>query len=225
MPQVLFEDLGHCGYEKAHSVQEKHFNRLISAKKSKEDTSAENDAGVLLFCEHPPVYTIGRNGSEDNLIVDKEQLNVDVHRIGRGGDITFHGPGQFVGYPILDLEKWPMGLAAYVEKLEEVIINTLEDYNIIAGRASDAPGVWLDCGTAQERKICALGIQASRWVTMHGFAFNVNTKQDYFNNIIPCGIPDKSVTSMEKELGQTVDIEKVKSKLREHFQLIFELSE
>ena len=220
MPQLYFEDLGLCAYSKAHDVQETHFNRLIEAKASKKEN---NHAGVFILCEHPPVYTIGRFGSEDNLIVDREKLNAEVHRIGRGGDITFHGPGQIVGYPVVDLEKWPLGLAIYVEQLEEVIIRTVKHYGIQAGRAASAPGVWLDCGTSSERKICALGIKASRWVTMHGFAFNIKTDLNYFNNIIPCGIADKGVTSLEKELGREVEMEEVKEILKEQFEEIFQV--
>lgn len=220
-PELRFEDLGSCEYEKAHEIQETHFKALINAKINKEENT---DAGILIFCEHPPVYTIGRFGSEENLIADKQHLSATVHRIGRGGDITFHGPGQIVGYPILDLEKWPMGLAKFVNKLEESIIKTIADYGIEASRAASAPGVWLECGTPRERKICALGIQASRWVTMHGFAFNVNTELSYFNNIIPCGIVDKEVTSLEKELGRKIDIKEVKDRLRKNFEEVFEIN-
>jgi lipoyl(octanoyl) transferase len=221
MPNLQFKDLGSTPYQEALGIQQRHFEQLLAVKRSKEMV---DNAGVLLLCEHPPVYTLGRNGKEENLITSKENLGVEVHRIGRGGDITYHGPGQLVGYPLLDLEKWPMGLASYVFKLEEVIIQTLAHYGLKADRTAEAPGVWLDyTRPAEARKICALGIQASRWITMHGFAFNINTDLNYFNHIIPCGIPEKQVTSMEKELGAPLDMNEVKEVLKGIFRNIFEV--
>jgi lipoyl(octanoyl) transferase len=177
-----------------------------------------------LFCEHPHVYTIGKSGKDSNLLISEDLLKgygAELFHIDRGGDITYHGPGQIVGYPILDLQKFNIGIKEYVRRLEETVIVTLENYGIKAGRLEGATGVWLDAGTATARKICAIGVKASRYVTMHGFAFNINTDLNYFNYINPCGFTDKGVTSLSKELETEIDIEEVKRKLLENFEIVF----
>lgn len=180
----------------------------------------------LLFCEHPPVYTLGKSGHMENLLVNDarlKELNVSFFKTNRGGDITYHGPGQVVGYPILDLEYFVTDLGKYMRNLEEVMIRSLSHYGIEAGRLPGATGVWLDADTkGRARKICAMGVRCSRWVTMHGFALNVNTDLRYFDYIVPCGITDKSVTSMQKELGRRVDEAEVKNILRHEFGVVFE---
>ena len=182
----------------------------------------------LLFCEHPHVFTLGRSGDEANLVIkeaDLPSVQVTFYKNNRGGDITYHGPGQIVGYPILDLDFFFTDIHKYLRFLEEAVILTLKDYGIEAGRIQGLTGVWLDPeNKAKARKICALGVRCSRWVTMHGFAFNVNTDLNYFNYIIPCGITDKQVTSLEKELGRKVDIEEVKLKLKENIGLLFQMN-
>jgi lipoyl(octanoyl) transferase len=174
--------------------------------------------GYLLFCEHPPVFTLGKSGSVGNLLINEEMLakrGIEFYKINRGGDITFHGPGQIVGYPILDLEQLGLGIKSYIECLEEAVIMVLKEYGIIAGRLAGATGVWLDPESpSKARKICAIGVKAGRHITMHGFAFNVNTDLSYYQYINPCGFIDKGVTSMEKELGGKQDIGKVKEQLR-----------
>jgi len=180
----------------------------------------------LLFCEHPHVYTLGKSGHMENLLVNDsrlKELNVSFFKTNRGGDITYHGPGQIVGYPILDLEHFVTDLGKYMRNLEEVIIRTLSVYGIESGRLPGATGVWLDAETkGKARKICAMGVRCSRWVTMHGFALNVNTDLSYFGYIVPCGITDKSVTSIEKELGKKVDENEVKDILRHEFGRVFD---
>ena len=179
----------------------------------------------LLFCEHPNVYTIGKSGSENNLLLNNFELQkkgVSFFKINRGGDITYHGPGQIVGYPIINLEAFSLGVKQYIFQLEEVIILTLKNYNINAERLEGATGVWIDThNKLKARKICAIGVKASRWITMHGFAFNVNTDLSYYNYINPCGFTDKGVTSMEKELGKKVDFAEVKSLVKENFFKLF----
>ncbi len=179
----------------------------------------------LLFVEHPPVYTLGKSGSLDNLLITEEERiskGIDFFKINRGGDITFHGREQIVGYPILDLEKFYTDIGKYLRNLEEVIIQTVNDYGLKGERSPGETGVWLDAGVAgTERKICAMGIRCSRWVTMHGFAFNVNTDLRYFDCIIPCGIQNKQVTSLQKELGRRVDMEEVKERVRRNFETVF----
>ena len=192
-------------------------NHLIEEKVKKQLTTTH----YLLFCEHPPVYTLGKSGHIENVLLsisELEKKDIEFFRTNRGGDITFHGLEQVVGYPILDLEKFSTDLGKYLRNLEEVIIRTIAEYGIIGDRSKGETGVWLDPGIqGRERKICALGIRCSRWVTMHGFALNVNTDLSYFNNIIPCGIVNKQVTSLKKELGYTVDIIELKEKLLVHF--------
>ncbi len=179
----------------------------------------------LIFCEHPHVFTIGKSGNNDNLLIDKnflEKINATVYHINRGGDITYHGPGQIVGYPIIDLENFGIGVKKYIEQIEEVIIRTLAEYNIKATRLKGATGVWLDAHTANTRKIAAIGVRVSRSITMHGFAFNINTDLKYFSYINPCGFTDKGVTSLQKELGKRVSMQEVKEKLVHHFGEVFE---
>lgn len=224
--KVVFIDLELIAYKEAWDYQESLFNEITEAKKQIIAGNAELEVtpNYLLFCEHKHVYTLGKSGSEQNLLVDYIQLqakDAEFFRINRGGDITYHGPGQIVGYPILNLEYFVTGVKDYIFKLEESIILLLADYGIAASRLDGATGVWLETGTKSVRKICAIGVRASRWVSMHGFAFNVNTNLSYFNHINPCGFTDKAVTSMEKELGGKQDIEKVKEKLRGKIQEVF----
>ena len=180
----------------------------------------------LLFCEHPHVYTLGKSGDEANLLVPPQKLHeieATYYKINRGGDITYHGPGQLVGYPILDLDHFFPDVHKYLRYLEEVFIKVMADYGLQGERAPKETGVWIDVGKPSGRKILALGVRASRWVTMHGWAFNVNTDLNYFKNIIPCGIDDKDVTSLEKELGRKVPIEEVKEKAKKYFEKVFEV--
>lgn len=187
-----------------------------------------NPPGTLIFVEHPHVYTLGKSGSENNLLLDLIQLkakDASFYRIDRGGDITYHGPGQIVGYPIFDLDLIKVGLKEYIYRLEESIIRTVAEFGIEASRLEGGTGVWLDPEVpGNARKICAIGVKASKYITMHGFAFNVNTDLSYFNNINPCGFTDKGVTSLRKELGTVQDIEAVKSKVKKHLQEVFDLN-
>ena len=181
----------------------------------------------LLFVEHPPVYTLGKSGHEENILIteaEREKLCIEYFKTNRGGDITFHGPGQVVGYPILDLEQFYTDIGKYLRNLEEVVILAMKDYGLTGERSPGETGVWLDVGIrGKARKICAMGVRCSRWITMHGFAFNVNTNLNYFNYIIPCGIKDKAVTSMEQELGRKLPMEEVKEKLMRRFEEVFEV--
>jgi lipoyl(octanoyl) transferase len=189
------------------------------------ESSVANGTHHLLFCEHPHVYTLGKSGKEDHLLLDEQQLGENqavFYRINRGGDITYHGPGQIVGYPILDLDCFFNDIHRYLRYLEEAVIRTLSDYGIVASRIEKLTGVWIDAeDPAKARKICAFGVRCSRWVTMHGFAFNVNVDLDYFKHIIPCGIPDKAVTSLSRELGRPLDMVEVKEKLKAHLSDVF----
>ncbi|MCK4406854.1 MAG: lipoyl(octanoyl) transferase LipB [Bacteroidales bacterium] len=225
---ITFKYLGLIDYKKAWDYQQKLFNELINIKKTNRDLplhKQEELKNYLLFCEHPPVFTLGKSGSENNLLINKKTLEkekISYYKINRGGDITFHGPGQIVGYPILDLENFSLNIREYIYKLEEVIILTLNEYNIKAERLKGATGVWLDSDENNEtRKICSIGVRISRWITMHGFAFNVNTNLKYYDLINPCGFTDKAVTSMEKELGEKQNIQEVKNKLRKYFEKLF----
>ena len=225
---ITFKYLGLIDYKKAWDYQQKLFNELINIKKTNRDLplhKQEELKNYLLFCEHPPVFTLGKSGSENNLLINKKTLEkekISYYKINRGGDITFHGPGQIVGYPILDLEYFSIGIKQYIYKLEEVIILTLNEYNINAERLKGATGVWLDTSHNKKvRKICSIGVRISRWITMHGFAFNVNTNLKYYDLINPCGFTDKAVTSMEKELGEKQNIQEVKNKLRKYFEKLF----
>jgi lipoyl(octanoyl) transferase len=225
---VIFRDLGLIDYKDAWDMQEKLFNEVVDRKLRNRTLSEEDlepQQHFLLFCEHPHVYTLGRSGDEENLIVSEKdllKLHATFYRNNRGGDITYHGPGQIVGYPILDLDCFFNDIHKYLRFLEEAIIRTLKEYGITSGRIPGCTGVWLDESNPKlARKICAFGVHCSRWVTMHGFAFNVNTDLSYFNHIIPCGIRDKSVTSLDKELGRKVDLEEVKIKVKYHLADLF----
>jgi len=235
MQKVLFRDLGLIDYKQAWDLQEKLHAEVVAQKLAHRNSPTPLSQGKgsgdrlhhLLFCEHPHVYTLGRSGNESNLLVDAEGLrsnSATFYKNNRGGDITYHGPGQVVGYPILDLDEFFTDIHKYLRYLEEAIIRTLQEYGIEAGRIEGLTGVWLDAGDKlRARKICALGVRCSRWVTMHGFAFNVNTDLNYFGNIVPCGIQDKAVTSLQKELGRTMDMEEVKEKVKRHLAEIFEM--
>lgn len=228
MQQVKFIDLGLIDYKEGWDYQEKLFNEIVGSKINNRTQSniQHPTSNFLLFCEHPHVYTLGKSGNEANLLVNEQQLkqkNATYYKINRGGDITYHGPGQIVGYPILDLDNFFTDIHKYLRFLEEMVIRTLAEYGIRSGRSKGETGVWLDVeDPLKARKICAMGVRASRWVTMHGFAFNVNTDLNYFGNIIPCGISDKAVTSLDKELGHKADEEEVKQKLKKHFAELFE---
>ena len=216
-------DIGLISYNEAWEFQKKKHAGILDARLNKEDDKVNN---LLIFCEHPHVYTLGKSGSEGNLLIDSIQLrakDASFVKTDRGGDITYHGPGQVVGYPIFDLELRGLGVKAYVDRIEECIILTLKEYGITAGRLSGATGVWIDAGEPQVRKICAIGIKVSRAVSMHGFAFNINTDLSYFNHINPCGFTDKAVTSLEKELGTKQDIDKLKMILKAKFEKVFGL--
>jgi lipoyl(octanoyl) transferase len=224
---VRFEDLGSRDYKECWDFQESLFQRIVDRKLAKrlDPTAEENLENHLLFVEHPHVYTLGKSGDQKHLLLNEEQLkkvNASFYPINRGGDITYHGPGQIVGYPIFDLELFFTDIHLYLRFLEEAIILTLAEYGIKAGRIEGLTGVWLDeTHPIKARKIAALGVKCSRWVTLHGFAFNVHPDMQYFTNIIPCGISDKPVTSMEKELGFAPDIEEVKLKLKGHIAHLF----
>ncbi|NRB49307.1 MAG: lipoyl(octanoyl) transferase LipB [Saprospiraceae bacterium] len=232
MEQVKFRDLGLIDYQAAWDYQTELHKQVVNRKLENRQRRKDGQPTLsllhhLLFCEHPPVYTLGKSGSLDHLLLKEEELadeGFTFYKINRGGDITYHGPGQIVGYPILDLDGFFNDVHKYVRYLEEAVIRTLSDYEIEAGREEGYTGVWLPQTDAQpKRKICAIGVHLSRWVTMHGFAFNVNTQLQHFDNIIPCGIQeeDKAVTSLAKELGHTVDIGMVKEKLKQHFAQLF----
>ncbi len=230
MQEVIFQDIGFTDYKVAWNYQEKLFDRIMQNKLANRERSPEDQVPpehYLLFCEHPHVYTLGRNGDENNLLINTEILNdknIDFYNINRGGDITYHGPGQIVGYPIFDLDYFFTDIHKFLRQIEEAIIRTLYEYGIEAGRIKKATGVWIDPDKGEQaRKICAIGIRCSRWITMHGFAFNVNTDLSYFDHIVPCGISDKSVTSIKKELGHEVDMHEVKVKLKKHIQVLFNM--
>jgi lipoyl(octanoyl) transferase len=218
--QVLLEDLGIKPYKETWDYQETLLQQNIEAKKRGLPATQR-----LIFVEHPPVYTLGKSGNEAHLLIDEQQRaekGVEYFHINRGGDITFHGPGQLVGYPILDLETFKPDLGWYLRSLEEVIILTLADYGIQGSRSKGETGVWIEPDVpGKARKICAMGIRCSRWITMHGFALNVNTNLSFFNDIIPCGIVNKKVTSMQEELGNTINLEEIKTKVKQHFEEVF----
>lgn len=229
--QVQVRALGLIDYQAAWEEQEQLFARVVAQKIRNRDLPAEQrqpTSNYLLFCEHPHVYTLGKSGKETNLLLDPVQLaayQATFYKINRGGDITYHGPGQLVGYPILDLDNFFTDIHRYMRLLEEAIIMTLADYKIDAGRIAGLTGVWLDYKPDQinPRKICAMGVKASRWVTMHGFALNVNTDLSYFNHIVPCGIDDKEVTSMQRELGYELSLNEVSAQVRRHLAALFEM--
>ena len=223
---ITFEDLGLLSFATALEVQEDYFYKIISEKKAnrqkKQSTPTDN---FLLFVEHKLVYTLGKSGDIQHLLLDQKGLKekeIEFYKTNRGGDITFHGLGQIVGYPILDLDNFFTDIHKYLRFLEEVIIKTLAEYGLTATRSKGETGVWLDAETPFARKICALGVRASRWVTMHGFALNVNTDLTYFEHIVPCGIKGKGVTSLKAELGKEISVNQVKEKLVKHFLDLFE---
>lgn len=229
MQEVIYRDLGLIEYSDAWNYQESLFAEIVAQKMRNRDAAKDlqiQTKNYLLFCEHSPVYTLGKSGSIKNLLLSQDELEeqqISYFPINRGGDITFHGPGQLVGYPILDLDNFFTDIHKYLRFLEEAIILTLAEYGISAERYEGYTGVWLDAANPlKARKICAMGVRCSRWVTMHGFALNVNTQLAYFKNIIPCGIDDKAVTSMQMELGKEVNMEEVKTKFKSHFANLFE---
>jgi len=213
-------------YKSAWEEQEQIFNKVVAAKlQNRQNETSLATPNYLVFCEHPPVYTLGKSGSMENLLLNEYELksrDIEFFKINRGGDITFHGPGQIVMYPIFDLENFFTDIHKYLRFLEEAVINLLNNYGIDAGRYPGYTGVWIEPEGANARKICAMGVKCSRWVSMHGIALNVNTDLDYFKHIIPCGIDDKAVTSMQEELGKSVDIETVRQKLSDCVLEVFE---
>jgi lipoyl(octanoyl) transferase len=221
MINIQYLDLGVKDYKETWDYQEELLRKVMEMKN---DPAKSDFGGYLIFVEHPHVYTLGKSGETNNLLISEsflKQINATYYEINRGGDITYHGPGQIVGYPIIDLDKFNMGVKEYVHKLEDSIIATLKDFNIESSRMDGATGVWLDTGTPRARKICAIGVRVSRSVTMHGFAFNVNTDLQYFSYINPCGFQDKGVTSLEKELKEKQDFGMVKSKVIQKMQKVF----
>ena len=227
MQSAKFKDIGLIEYKKAWEFQEVFFNKTleIKSKNRNEGTNIKTE-NYLIFCEHPHVYTLGNSGNQNNLLVNEEYLKsrgASFYKTNRGGDITYHGPGQIVGYPIFDLDNFFNDIGKYLRLLEECIILTLAEYGIKGERSKGETGVWIDVGSDSARKICALGVKTSRWVSMHGFAFNVNTDLSFFENIIPCGINDKQVTSLQKELGEKINIENTKGKLKKNIEHVFDL--
>lgn len=225
--EVFLQDLGQKDYKETWDYQEDLFKETLDIKiKNRREDAGLKTPNHFLFVEHPHVYTLGKSGDMANLLIDEEQLakkNATFYKINRGGDITYHGPGQIVGYPILDLDNFFTDIHKYLRLLEEMVILTLAEYGLKAERSEGETGVWLDVGTPFARKICAMGVRASRWVTMHGFALNVNADLGYFDLMIPCGIKDKAVTSLNVELGKTtIDEAEVKEKLLKHFIALFE---
>jgi len=227
MQTAYFKDIGIIEYKEAWLFQEKFFNEILEIKSKNRNEGTEiTTKNHLIFCEHPHVYTLGNSGNKENLLVNEEYLKsrgASFYKTNRGGDITYHGPGQIVGYPIFDLDNFFNDLGKYLRFLEEVIILTLKEYGLSGERSKGETGVWLDVGKPTARKICAMGVKTSRWVSMHGFAFNLNTDLSYFENIIPCGINDKKVTSLEKEIGHKIDIDHAKSLLKSNLERVFDL--
>jgi lipoyl(octanoyl) transferase len=221
MINVIYKDLGSMDYKACWDMQEFTLESIIEQKRK-----GEEPAHHLFFVEHPHVYTLGKSGAENNLLISPdflEKIKATYYKIDRGGDITYHGPGQLVGYPIFDLEEFKLSVKKYIFSLEKSVIDTLADYKVQAGRLEGATGVWIEPDTTgKARKICAIGVRVSRFVTMHGFAFNINTDLSYFNHINPCGYVDKGVTSLEKEIGKKIPIEEVKEKLKGHMSRVFD---
>ena len=224
--KIKLQDLRNKDYKDTWDYQEQLFKEIVEVKiQNRREEKNDATPNYFLFVEHPHVYTLGKSGDISNLLLSEKQLEAKgatFYKINRGGDITYHGPGQIVGYPILDLENFFTDIHKYLRFLEEVIILTLAEYNIIGTRSEGETGVWLGVGTPFARKICAMGVRASRWVTMHGFALNVNADLGYFDNIIPCGIKGKAVTSLHAELGRKIDEDEIKEKILKHFQNLFE---
>lgn len=234
--QVIAQDWGLVDYKQAWDRQEEIFSAIVNLKTEIRNRKAGTEGdeydeetltpNYLVFCEHPHVYTLGKSGKPEHLLLNERGLkekDASYYTINRGGDITYHGPGQIVAYPILDLDNFFTDIHLYLRTLEEAVILTLADYGLTAGRYPGYTGVWFDADNNKARKICALGVRCSRWVTMHGLAFNVNTNLDYFKNIVPCGIDDKDVTSMQRELGYAVDIIEVKKILKHHISVLFNM--
>jgi lipoyl(octanoyl) transferase len=234
--QVIAQDWGLVDYKQAWERQEEIFSAIVNLKTEIRNRKAGTEGdeyeeetltpNYLVFCEHPHVYTLGKSGKPEHLLLNERGLkekDASYYPINRGGDITYHGPGQIVAYPILDLDNFFTDIHLYLRTLEEAVILTLADYGLTAGRYPGYTGVWFDADNNKARKICALGVRCSRWVTMHGLAFNVNTNLDYFKNIVPCGIDDKDVTSMQRELGYEVDIIEVKKILKHHISVLFNM--
>jgi lipoyl(octanoyl) transferase len=224
--KVTCEFLGLIDYKEAWDYQEKLLKEAVDLKIAfRNGQTTEIPRNYLLFCQHPHVYTLGKSGKQEHLLLNEEQLKAHqatYYKINRGGDITYHGPGQLVVYPIFDLEQFFTDIHKYMRLLEEAVILTLTDFGIKSGRVEGLTGVWIEGDTNRARKICAMGVKCSRWVTMHGIGFNVNTDLNYFSHIIPCGIEDKAVTSMQQELGHKIDIEEVGTKLLNHLSDLFE---
>jgi len=233
---ILYQDLGFLSYKEAWNYQERLMRQNLDIKSNalqnaesphytQRSFAGQPTTNYLLFVEHPPVYTLGKSGKQEHVLLNEEERKlrgIEFFKINRGGDITFHGPGQLVGYPILDLENFFTDIGRYLRSLEEVIIRTLEEYGLKGERSKGETGVWIDPGVkGKERKICAMGVRCSRWITMHGFAFNVSTDLSYFDGIIPCGIQHKQVTSLNKELGGVEPIDRVKEKLIRNFEAVF----
>ncbi|PHS51913.1 MAG: lipoyl(octanoyl) transferase [Lutibacter sp.] len=227
MQKVKLKELGLKDYNETWSYQETLFKSIVDVKiNNRKNNLSAKTSNYFLFVEHPHVYTLGKSGNLSNLLLNEEQLKdkgATFYKINRGGDITYHGPGQIIGYPILDLDNFFTDIHKYLRFLEEVIIKTLSEYGIESERSEGETGVWLDVGTPFARKICALGVRASRWVTMHGFALNVSTNLGYFDHIIPCGIKGKAVTSLEVEVNRKIPLEEVKEKILKHFKAQFEV--
>ena len=225
MKKVNRIDKGLIDYKLCWDFQEKLFKETVDKKIAIRDGAEEQTENHLIFCEHPHVYTLGKSGKQEHLLITDallQKYNASFYKINRGGDITYHGPGQLVMYPIFDLDHFFTDIHKYMRFLEEAVMLTLAEFGIKAGRVEGLTGVWLDGGTPKERKICAMGVKSSRWVTMHGIALNVNTDLEYFNHIVPCGISDKAVTSMQKELGEEVPLDKVREALAENVANIFD---
>jgi lipoyl(octanoyl) transferase len=226
--EIIFSDLGLMDYKECWDLQEKLFNGIISQKISNRDLPEHEripTKNYLLFVEHPHVYTLGKSGNSENLLINENSLSekqATFYKINRGGDITYHGPGQLVAYPILDLDNFFTDIHKYLRLLEETIILTLKEYKIEGGRRKGETGVWIDPDKKNARKICAMGVRCSRWVTMHGWGFNVTPDLNYFDHIIPCGINDKDVTSLTRELGKPVALKEIKEKLLQNFTSVFE---
>ncbi|MXV49449.1 lipoyl(octanoyl) transferase LipB [Pedobacter sp. HMF7647] len=225
--QVIFQDWGLVDYQRAWDKQEELFAKTVSQKMLNRDSGVDLPTdNYLVFVEHPHVYTLGKSGKPENLHLDEQGLKekqASYYKINRGGDITYHGPGQLVGYPILDLDNFFTDIHLYLRTLEEAVIQMLAHFGIEGGRYPGYTGVWIDPDKADARKICAMGVRCSRWVTMHGFALNVNTDLDYFKNIVPCGIDDKDVTSIKQELGKGADINEVKEILKDKISVLFDM--
>lgn len=226
MSNIIFQDWGKVEYQEAWDRQESIFQQIVHQKtENRRQNQTVPTDNYLVFVEHPHVYTIGKSGKTENLLLNEAELqekHAKYYKINRGGDITYHGPGQLVGYPILDLDNFFTDIHRYMRTLEEAVIRTMADYGLKGERYPGYTGVWLDADAGNARKICAIGVRASRWVTMHGFAFNVNSDLSYFGHIVPCGIDDKDVTSLQRELGREVDLQEVKDRLLIHLGFLFE---